>query len=220
MSNRSISMTEELYEYMLSISLREHNVLHELRIETLKMNNAVMQISPEQGQFMALLVKLISAKKTLDIGVFTGYSSLVVALALPADGKVYACDVNERWTSIARRFWRKADVEDKIELYIAPAEESLKNFILNGLEDSFDFAFIDADKENYDIYYKYSLKLLKKGGLIAIDNVFRHGRVLEDPIRDPGTKVINRLCKEILEDERVDISLVPISDGLFIVRKK
>ena len=154
MSNKTLCITEELYEYMLSVSLREPDILRELRHETGQDENAHMQISPEQGQFMALLVKLLGAKRTLEIGVYTGYSSLCIGLALPEDGRVIACDVNREWTDTAKRYWRKAGVQDRIELHLGPALQTLEGFCAEG-RDSFDFAFIDADKKNYDIYYEY-----------------------------------------------------------------
>lgn len=220
MSNRTINLTDQLYQYILEVSLRESPVLAELREKTMSMANRNLQISPEQGQFMAFLVKLINAKKTLDIGVFTGYSSTVVALALPAQGKVVACDVDSQYTQIAQHYWEKAGVKEKIEFHLGPAENTLQNFIEKGLTNTFDFAFIDADKQNYNIYYEQCLKLIAPGGIIALDNVLRGGRILENPKPDEGTEIIDKLNRFIGEDQRVDISLVPIADGLFLVRKK
>jgi predicted O-methyltransferase YrrM len=220
MSNRTIELTDELYEYILKVSLREPPVLTELREKTMSLVNRNLQISPEQGQFMAFLVKLINAQKTLDIGVFTGYSSTVVALALPAQGKVVACDIDSQHTKIAQQYWEKAGVSDKIEFHLGPAEVTLQNFIEKGLTNTFDFAFIDADKENYSHYYEQCLKLITPGGIIAIDNVLRGGRVLKDPKPDQGSEIIDNLNRFISKDQRVDISLVPIADGLFLIRKK
>jgi len=179
-----------------------------------------MQIAPDQAQFMAFLVKLINARRTLEIGVFTGYSALVVALALPADGEILACDVNEEWTSTARQYWWAAGVDHKITLRLAPALETLTNLINNGEEETFDFAFIDADKENYERYYECCLRLVRRGGLIAIDNVVWDGKVMDDSIRDEETQAIRCLNKALHQDPRVDISLIPVGDGLTLLRKK
>ncbi|UCD65623.1 MAG: class I SAM-dependent methyltransferase [Deltaproteobacteria bacterium] len=218
MSNKTLCITEELYEYMISVSLREQEILRELRVETALDENANMQISPEQGQFMGLLIKLLGAKHTLDIGVYTGYSSLCIALALPKDGRVIACDINREWTDIAKRYWQKAGVDDKIELRLAPAQETLENFLEQGTN-RFDFAFIDADKINYDMYYEYCLQLIRPGGLIAIDNVLWDGAVVDTAKNDDDTLAIRDLNKKIQGDPRVEISLVPIADGLTLARK-
>jgi len=219
MSNKTLCVTPQLYEYMLSVSLREPEVLHRLRLETGQVENANMQISPEQGQFMALLVKMLGAKRTLDIGVYTGYSSLCIALALPEGGRVIACDINREWTGIAKRYWSQAGVQDRIDLRIAPALKTLATLIEEEPE-SFDFAFIDADKVNYDTYYEYCLKLVRCGGLIAIDNVLWDGAVADDSVNDAETAAIRALNKKIHADSRVEISLVPIADGLALARKK
>ena len=218
MSNKTLCITEELYNYMLSVSLREPDVLRELRAETAQHERATMQISPEQGQFMAMLVKLLGAERTLDIGVFTGYSSLCIALALPQAGRVMACDVNREWTNIARSYWRRAGVEDRIELHLAPARQTLEDFLEQGIG-GFDFAFIDADKTNYDLYYEYCLQLIRPGGLIAIDNVLWDGAVADTAVNDEDTLAIRALNRKIHADPRVEISLVPIADGLALVRK-
>lgn len=220
MSKQTLGLESQLYQYFQSNSLREPTILLELRQETAKHSMATMQISPEQGQFMALLVQLMGAKKTLDIGVFTGYSALVVALALPPDGKIIACDLDEEYTAIARSFWQKAGVADKIELHLAPALETLDKLIEQGQENSFDFAFIDADKSNYDNYYERSMKLVRPGGLIAIDNVLWGGKVADLDVQDNRTKAIRNLNQKLLRDERVTISLVPIGDGLTLALKK
>ncbi len=218
MSNKTLCITEDLYGYMLSVSLREPDILRELRAETAQDENANMQISPEQGQFMGLLVKLLGAERTLDIGVYTGYSSLCIALALPEGGTVIACDVNREWTDIAQRYWLKAGMEDRIELHLAPARQTLEDLLRQGT-DSFDFAFIDADKINYDLYYEYCLQLIRPGGLIAIDNVLWDGAVADPAINDADTLAIRALNEKIHQDRRVEISLVPIADGLGLVRK-
>lgn len=219
MSDSTISMGPELYDYYRKHSVREPEVLTALRIQTHKMSTGGMQISPEQGQLMSLLVQLIQAKKTLDIGVFTGYSALVVALALPADGKVVGCDINSEWTKIARKYWEEAGVSHKIDLQLQPAADTLKQLIKNGESGTFDFAFIDADKENYSLYYDLSLELLRPGGLMAVDNVLWGGAVADQYINDPNTVAIRQLNEKILQDTRVFMSLVPIGDGLTLVRK-
>ena len=219
MSRRTEALTDELYEYLLDVSLREPAILRELREETGALEKAQMQISPDQGQLMAMLVQLIGARRTLDVGTFTGYSALVVALALPRDGRVVACDVSEEWTSIGRRYWMKAGVADKIDLRLAPAIETLDGLLRGGL-DSFDFAFIDADKANYDAYYERCLQLVRPGGLIAVDNVLWHGKVIDPTVTDADTEAIRRLNAKLKSDERVSLSLVPIGDGLTLARRR
>ena len=218
MSNKTLCITEDLYEYLLSVSLREPDILRELRLETAQDENAHMQISPEQGQFMALLVKLLGAKCTLEIGVYTGYSALCIGLALPENGRVIACDVNREWTDTAERYWRKAGVQDRIELHLGPAQQTLEGFCAEGT-DSFDFAFIDADKKNYDMYYEYCLQLIRPGGLIAIDNMLWKGAVADAAVNDDDTVAIRALNRKIHADPRVEISLVPIADGLALARR-
>jgi predicted O-methyltransferase YrrM len=219
MGKQTLGLEQNLYDYLLSVSLREPEILTQLRQETAKLPMAQMQISPEQGQFMALLVQLIGAKKTLEVGVFTGYSSLVTALALPADGKIVACDVSEEFTSIARLYWQKAGVADKIDLHIAPALETLDKLLATGAAESFDFAFIDADKGNYDNYYERSLQLIRPGGLIAIDNVLWSGKVAEPEVQDNQTNKMRALNQKLHQDSRITLSLVPIADGLTLARK-
>ncbi|MBE9248582.1 class I SAM-dependent methyltransferase [Dolichospermum sp. LEGE 00240] len=219
MTKQTLGLEQSLYDYLLSVSLREADILTQLRQETAQMPRSIMQISPEQGQFMALLIKLIGAKKTLEVGVFTGYSSLVVALALPADGKIVACDVSEEYTSVARRYWQDAGVADKIDLHIAPALETLDNLLTTGETGTFDFAFIDADKGNYDNYYERCLELIRPGGLIAIDNVLWSGKVADTEIQDNQTNKIRALNRKLHEDSRITLSLVPIADGLTLAMK-
>ena len=220
MAKQTIGLDDQLYGYLQSVSLRESEILHQLRQETAQQPMSQMQISPEQGQFMALLVQLMGAKKTLEIGVFTGYSALVVALALPSNGKVVACDVSEEYTTIARRYWQQAGVADKIELHIAPALETLDRLLAAGQAGTFDFAFIDADKSNYDSYYERSLQLVRSGGLVAIDNVLWSGRVADPQVQDNRTNSIRAFNQKVHEDARVNLSLVPIGDGLTLVRKR
>ncbi|MEH1775746.1 class I SAM-dependent methyltransferase [Nostoc sp.] len=220
MPKQSIGLDNQLYNYLLSVSLREPEILGKLRQETANHPRSGMQISPEQGQFMSLLVQLIGAKKTLEVGVFTGYSSLSVALALPADGKIIACDVSEEFTAIARRYWQEAGVANKIDLRLAPALETLDQLLATGQAETFDFAFIDADKENYDGYYERSLQLVRPGGLIAIDNVLWSGQVADEQNQDESTQAIRALNEKLHHDERVTLSLVPIADGLTLAIKR
>ncbi|MGB6166459.1 MAG: class I SAM-dependent methyltransferase [Geitlerinemataceae cyanobacterium] len=219
MTKQTIGLDRPLYDYLLSVSLREPDILAQLRQETGQLPSARMQISPEQGQFMALLVQLIGAKKTLEVGVFTGYSSLVVALALPPEGRVVACDLDPNSTAIARRYWQQAGVTEKIDLHIAPALETLDRLLAEGQGETFDFAFIDADKGNYENYYERSLQLIRPGGLIAVDNVLWSGRVADPQEQDKQTEAIRSFNQKLFRDERVAISLVPIADGLTLARK-
>ncbi len=220
MSKGIIKISDELYKYILSVSLREPDILRQLREETEPYPHSFMQISPDQGQFMSLLIHLMGARNTIDIGVYTGYSSLSVALALPNDGKLIACDVNEEWTSMARRYWAEAGVSNKIELKLAPAIETLDELLARELAGTFDFIFIDADKENYDQYYEKSLKLLRTRGLIAVDNVLWSGRVLESGQYDPDTTAIKAFNAKLLEDDRIFLSMAPIADGLSLAVKR
>lgn len=219
MTFQTLGLEKHLYEYLLSVSLREAEILTQLRQETAQHPMGKMQIAPEQGQFMALLVQLMRAKKTLDVGVFTGYSSLVVALALPTDGKVVACEVNQEYAAIARHWWQKAGVADKIDLHIAPAGETLNQLLTARQAGTFDFAFIDANKSNYDNYYEQALQLVRSGGLIAIDNVLWSGRVADSQVQDNRTNKIRALNQKLHQDLRITISLVPIGDGLTLARK-
>lgn len=220
MLKRITNVDEALYDYLLSVSLHETDVMRRLREETSHLPMGGMQIAADQGSFMALLVQLIGAKKTLEVGVFTGYSSLVVASALPEGGKVYACDVSEEWTSIGRRYWAEAGVSHKIVLNLAPGVETLDRFIAEGQAGTFDFAFIDADKNNYDLYYERALILLRQGGLIAVDNTLWHGRVIDETAQDDDTVAIRALNAKVHADERVTSSLVPIGDGVMLARKR
>ena len=219
MSSDTIKLNQSLRDYLINVSVKEPSVLKDLREETLKLDEFQMQISPEQGSFLSFLVKLINAKHTLDIGVFTGYSSLVVALQLPQNGYVTACDTNEEWTEIAQKYWKAAKVEDKIDLHIAPAVETLEKLILNGNEGLYDFSFIDADKINYQHYFEQSLVLVRKGGVIAIDNVLWGGRVLDNSDTEPATRAIREFNSKLFEDDRVVISMIPIGDGLTLAQK-
>ena len=219
MASDPININEQLRTYMLDHSLVSDKTLEELRIETSKLKESQMQISPEQGSFMSMLIKILDAKYTLDIGVFTGYSALIVAQAINNDGKVTAMDTNIEWTDIARKYWKMANVDNKIDLYIAPAIETLDMLISKEKSGLYDFAFIDADKVNYIEYYERSLELIRSNGLIAIDNVLWGGKVLESESIEPATRAIKRFNNHIYNDSRVEISMLPIGDGLTLARK-
>lgn len=213
-------MDEKLRQYVDSVSVRETEVLRRLRAETQQMSRGGMQLRPNQGQLLGLLAQLVNAKRTLEIGVFTGYSSLCVAQLLPDDGKIIACDVSEEWTAIAKRYWADAGVADKIDLHIAPATETLQKLLDNGETEQFDFAFIDADKTSYDTYYEQCLQLVRPGGLIVFDNVLWGGRVADPSEQGAETVALRALNKKLHADDRIDVTLVPISDGLTLVRKR
>ena len=215
MAGRAPFLPEKISRYIAQHSVREPRVLRELRAATAKLPMAGMQIGADQGQFMAILVRMLGAKRCLEIGTFTGYSALAVALALPKDGRIVCCDVSEEWTAIGRRFWKKAGVEKKIDLRIALALETLKK-----LKGPFDFAFIDADKENYLAYYERCLKLLRRGGVIAVDNVLWSGEVANDGARDATTVALREFNDALHEDRRVDIALLSIGDGVTLALKK
>ena len=220
MSKSYTSVTPELGDYISSVTLREQPLLARLREETAAYPQAMMQVSPEQGQFLAFLTRLIGARRTLEIGVFTGYSSLSVAMALPDDGRIIACDVNEEWTSVARRYWKEAGVEKKIDLRIGPALPTLRNLIDSGQMNTFDFVFIDADKPNYLAYFDAALELLRPGGVVAADNVLWHGSVIDSTVQDEGTNAIREFNRRLHVDDRVWITLVPMGDGLTLAQKK
>ncbi len=220
MSSRTFTLSDELYEYLLSVSLRESDLLRRLREETAKIDDRVMQISPEQGQLMALLVRLLGVHRAIEVGVFTGYSSLSVALALPDEGRLVACDISEEWTDIARRYWKQGGVEDKIELHIGPALKTLDSLIADREAGNFEFAFIDADKENYGAYFERCLTLLRPGGLIAIDNTLWSGAVIDENDDRADTVAIRDFNQSLHGDERVELSLVPIGDGLTLAMKR
>jgi caffeoyl-CoA O-methyltransferase len=220
MANRNEMMPERLYEYLCAVSLREPEPLKRLREETAALPNGGMQVPPEQGQFLGLLVQLLQARKTLEVGVFTGYSSTSVALALPEGGRIVACDVSQEFTDVARRYWKEVGVADKIELRLGPALETLDRLLDEGQENSFDFAFIDADKTNYAAYFERALVLVRQGGLIAIDNVLWHSRVIDPGNKDPDTLAIRAFNEKLLHDSRVSLSLVPIGDGVTLAFKR
>jgi predicted O-methyltransferase YrrM len=220
MSADDLTITPELLDYTRRVTLREPDVARRLREETARLPDAQMQISPDQGQFMALLIHLLDARKTLEVGVFTGYSSLSVALALPDDGRIVACDVSEEWTAVAKRYWREAGVEQKIDLRLRPALQTLDDLIALGQGGSFDFAFIDADKANYSNYYERCLVLLRPGGLIAVDNVLWSGKVIDRAVKDADTRAIRTFNQQLKNDQRVWLSMLPVRDGLTLASKK
>ncbi len=220
MSTRTLSLTDDIRGYLVDVTLREPDVFRRLRAETAPMDNAEMQIAPEQGQFMHLLVEAIGARRAIEIGTFTGYSALWIASALPPDGELICCDVSERWTAVARRYWEEAGLAGRIDLRIGAALGTLDYLLAHGQAGTFDFAFIDADKENYDHYYERVLQLLRPGGLLALDNALSGGRVVRpapDQIKAAGMDALNR---KIQSDDRVTQSLVPIGDGLMLARKR
>jgi len=220
MSAKHLELSGELWDYVRGMSLREPDVLRRLREETAPLPLARMQISPEQGQFMGILMRLLGARTTIEVGVFTGYSSISVAMALPDGGKIIACDVSEEWTSIARRYWREAGVAPKIDLRLRPALETLDELLTEGRAGAFDFAFIDADKSNYSNYYERCFELVRPGGLIAIDNVLWHGDVVNPAKQDEDTQAIRAFNERVSHDDRVWVSMLPISDGLTLAMKK
>ena len=219
MSSTTIQMSSELHTYLLQHSVRDSSVHQALREETQQLTMGRMQISPEQGQLMGFLTSLIGAKRAIEVGTFTGYSALCVALALPEDGYLLACDISEEWTNIGKKYWEEAGVNEKIDLKLAPAVETLSQLTTeqNG---SFDFAFIDADKANYDSYYELCLKLVRTGGLILVDNVLWGGSVIDDSIQDEDTIAIRELNTKIYTDPRVDVSMLSVGDGLTLIRKR
>ena len=215
MTSKTLQLSDALHAYLIRSSLRETRIQRSLRTRTQRLPRATMQIAPEQGQFLQLLVHLLQARRILEIGTFTGYSALSMALALPRGGRIVCCDLSEEWTSIARRFWKRAGVERKISLRLGPALATLK-----GLRGPFDLAFIDADKTNYANYYERCLKLVRKGGLIAIDNTLWYGRVIDRRDQSADTRAVRAFNRTLRRDRRVDLSLVPIGDGLTLALKR
>lgn len=220
MTNRSLNLDQPLYQYLLDVSLRETALLQQLRAETAQLAVARWQIAPEQGQFMALLIKLIGAKRVLEIGTFTGYSSLCMASAMAEDSLLVCCDTSQEYTDIARRYWRQAGVEERIELRLAPALQSMTELERSGHSESFDLIFIDADKANYLAYLEHALVLLRTGGVLLFDNTLWSGRVLETLPESADTQAIQTLNRRLKNDPRVDLSLLPIGDGLTLCRKR
>jgi|694.fasta_scaffold32008_7 predicted O-methyltransferase YrrM len=219
MTKQTWGLNASLYDYYQAIAFREPDILKELRQATSQLPMANMQIAPEQGQFMALLVQLTGARKILEIGVFTGYSSLALALALPPQGRVLGCEISAEYAAIARQFWQKAGVSEKIDVLLGPAVTSLEQLLANGEQESFDLAFIDANKSDYDQYYELSLQLVRPGGLILIDNVLWYGKVADETVQDKATQSIRHLNAKLHQDPRISLCLVPIGDGLTLALK-
>ena len=220
MSRTTMGLDPGLREYLLKVSVKETPELRSLREETAGMSNAGMQISPEQGQLLHFLVRLTGTRTAIEVGTFTGYSALWTALALPPDGRLVACDISEEWTTIGRRYWKLASVEEKIDLRVGPAGETLRSLIAGGMEGTFDMVFIDADKTGYPEYYELCMELLRQGGVVILDNVFRGGRVALEGETDPGTTAIRELNAMIFRDGRVDACMIPVGDGLTLARKR
>ena len=220
MSSRTLALNDAIYEYLLGVSSRESELLRRLREETARDATANMQISPEQGQLLALLVRLLGAERAIEVGTYTGYSSIWIAGALPGSGELLCCDVSEAWTTVARRYWLEAGLAHKIRLALAPALSTLDGLLAEGRAGQFDFAFIDADKENYTAYYQRCYQLLRPGGLLAVDNTLWNGSVAGTEPGDAATESIRAFNRAAFEDPRVDLSLVPIGDGLTLLRKR
>ena len=220
MTNRSLNLDDALYQYLLDVSLRESPLLKRLREETAQLPTARWQIAPEQGQFMALLVQISGARKILEIGTFTGYSALCMAQAMPADGRLICCDLPGEYNAIAERYWHDAGVAERIDLRLAPALETLSALERGGQSESFDLIFIDADKANYRVYLEHALVLVRQGGLILFDNVLWSGRVLEQSPESADARAIQALNRGLLRDSRIDLSLLPLGDGLTLCRKR
>ena len=220
MSNRTLSIDDRIYDYLCDVAVNEPELLKQLRDETAQLDYSAMQISPEQGQFMSLLIKLTGARRAIEIGTFTGYSSICIASAMPEDGRLICCDTSPQWTQMAEKYWQLAGIEDKIKLYTQPAQVTLHMLIDDGAENSFDFIFIDADKQNYIVYYELALRLVRKGGLIAVDNTLWSGAVADPDNSEPGTRAIRRFNDMLRDDDRVSHSLVTIGDGLTLVLKE
>ncbi len=220
MQKSALGLDEAIYDYLLKVSLREADVLRRLREETASMPLSIMQIAPEQGQFMALLVELMGAARCIEVGVFTGYSTLAVALALPPEGRITACDISEEFTAVARRYWADAEVGHKIDLRLAPAIETLDALIAEGGAGAYDFAFIDAEKSEYADYYERLLTLLRPGGLILVDNVLWSGRVADPEMVGDDTVAIRAFNDKLASDERISLSMLPVADGLTFARKR
>lgn len=220
MSSETTFLTSDLHDYLIRVSLRENSIMKALRQETAALPGNLMMISPEQGQLLALLATLINAKNTIDIGTYTGYSALSVAQALPADARIITCDIDNNVTPIAKRYFEKAGVADKIELRLGPALATLDTLINANQSGHFDFVFIDADKQNYSHYYEKSLVLLRSGGLVVIDNVLWKGRVIDESDQTTATQAIRQFNEALAHDERIDLTIIPLGDGMTIARKK
>lgn len=220
MTNQTINLTPPLYQYLLDVSVRETDLAKALRLETSKLSEGHMHTSPDEANFLGLLVKLMQAKRVLEMGTFTGYGTLHMAMALPEHGKIITCDINQEYTDIAKRYWEQAGVIDKIDLKLVPSQETLKALLDDGQENSFDLAFIDADKANYLEYYELCLRLVRPGGCVAVDNVLWYGKVINQAIQDNSTNTIRSVNLTLSQDSRVDVSMLAIGDGLFLAMKR
>ena len=220
MSNKTIGLSDELAAYVVRVGAREPDVLARLREETAALPQHGMQIAPEEGTFLAMMVELTGARRCIEVGTFTGYSSTAVALVLPADGHLVCCDVSEEWTALARKYWDEAGVADMIDLRIAPAADTLDQLLADGEESTYDFAFVDADKSGYDTYYELLLRLVRPGGLIAIDNTLWSGHVLDQDSDDEDTQAIQALNAKLANDERISLCLLPVADGVTLARRR
>jgi predicted O-methyltransferase YrrM len=220
MSRKTTPLDDRLYEYFLEVSIRDDDIRRRLRDETGELEHAEMQISPEQGQFMTLLVGAMNAKLALELGTFTGYSTLCIAEGLPDDGTLIACDIDEEWPSFGRRYWAEAGVSHKIEFRAGPAADTMAQLIAEGMEGHVDFVFIDADKRGLEEYYEKALKLVRVGGVIAVDNTLWSGAVADPDVQDEDTNAIRGFNATVIDDPRVQISLVPIGDGLTLLRRE
>lgn len=220
MTNKTIGIPDGLHAYVLDVGVREPEVLARLREETAALPQHQMQIAPEQGALLAMLVQLVGARRCLEVGTFTGYSSTAVALALPDDGRLTCCDVSREWTDVARRYWDRAGVADKVDLRLAPAAETLDGLLADGEEDGYDFAFVDADKTGYAAYYERLLRLVRRGGLIAFDNTLWGGRVVDPDVHDEDTEAIRAFNRHLAEDDRVTLALLPVADGVTLARRR
>ena len=220
MSSKTLFMPDRVHEYLVAHSVRETPVQRELRAATSRIQGAGMQISPEQGALMQVLVRMLGAKRYLEVGTYTGYSALCVALAMPASGRIVCCDVSEEWTAVARRFWRKARVDSRISLRLAPALQTLDGLLRDGESGRYDLAFIDADKRNYLNYYERCMRLVRRGGVIAIDNTLWGGSVADSRHKDADTQAIRAFNRRVYRDRRVDVALLPIGDGLTLACKR
>jgi predicted O-methyltransferase YrrM len=219
-SNATLGLPDDLQDYLLDVGVREPQVLRELREETARLPERDMQIAPEQGALMALLVELTGARRAIEVGTFTGYSSTRIALSLPPDGSLVCCDISREWTDVARRYWERAGVAGKIELRLGPAMDTLDALLTEGRAGTFDFAFLDADKDRYPEYSDRLLALLRPGGLLAIDNVFWGGEVTQPNDADASVTAIRAMNRALADDERVTLAVVPIADGLTLARKQ
>lgn len=220
MSPKTIGLDQDLHDYLMSISLRESAPFRELREETSKLEYSNMQTAPEQGQLMRMLVQLMGARRAIEVGTFTGYSAMCVASGLPDDGELIACDVKDEWVNIGRAYWKQAGLADKIDVRIAPALETLDELIEAGQRGTFDFAYIDADKEHYIDYYERCLELLRIGGLVGVDNTLWGGSVIDESNQEESTVAIREFNQHLADDDRVDLTIVPVGDGLTLARKR